>query len=183
MHIGNSFHGVQPVKLIISPTKTLRKRIVSRVVLVLQLKLLWPTASIIHVIRTVNCRTHIYPVLRVLVTATVLHVELRLLLVLAVLWVRVHPLTLKFLLDYLALYETFGFLEIVHGPYDLWVGGNDIGTDVGVLCPDAILDPHWAVLVVGSLVQVVSGARRKNTWLCIIHCYYVNFIIRRIAFY
>jgi hypothetical protein len=38
-----------------------------------------------------------------------------------------------------------------------------------VLCADSVLNPNWAILIVGSRVEVVSGTGRKHTSICIIH--------------
>jgi hypothetical protein len=56
--------------------------------------------------------------------------------------VRIDPFALEFLLDDFALDESFGFLEIVHGAYNLRVSGDEVCTDVGVLCADSVLNPN-----------------------------------------
>ena len=170
MHIWNCLHGVQSVEFIITSAKTLRKWVVCWVVLVLQLEFLWLAASIVHVIGSINCRPHINSMFRVLVTVTVLHMELSFLLELTVLRVRIDSFALEFLLDDFALDESFWFFEIVHGADNFGVSGDDVCMDVGVLCPDSVLNPNWAVLIVGGLVEVVSGTGRKYASLCIIHC-------------
>ena len=106
MDIGDSFDSVKSIELEIASAKTFRKTVVRRVVLVLQLELLRLAAPVVHVVRPVNSRPHVYPLLRVFVTAAVLNVELRLLCVLAVLRVRVDPLLLQLLLNYFTLYQS-----------------------------------------------------------------------------
>ncbi len=179
MHIGNCFHCVKSIELIIPPTETFREGVVRGVVLVLQLKLLRPTASIVHVVSPIVRRAYVNPCLWVFVTVTVLDMELCFLEVLCVLGVRVDALLLQLLLDDLALDESLRFLKVIHGTDNLRVSGYDVGSDVCVFSPNPVLDPDRSILVVGGLVEVVLSAGRKHTAFCIIHLLIIIIIIKR----
>ncbi len=76
MHIGHSLDSIKPIELEIAPTKALRKRIITGIVLALQLKLSRRLTPIIHIISAINRRSNIKCMLRIFIILAGLHMEL-----------------------------------------------------------------------------------------------------------
>ena len=172
MDIWNCFYSIESIKNVVSSAEAFRECVVGGIVLVLQLKLLGLATAVVHVVCAIDGRAYFDSVFGVFVTVATLDMELSFLLIFLVFGVRVDAFALQFLLDDLAFDESFRFLKIIHGAYDLWVSGDDVCANVSKFRSDAVLDPDWAVLIVGSLVKVVSSTGRKHACLSIIH--YLN---------
>jgi len=99
MNTRESLDRIKPIESEVAPTEALSEGAVARVVFILQLELGRFTASIVHVVRSIGCRTDLKARWRVLVALTVLYVELGLFQVFFVLGVRVYALALEVLLD------------------------------------------------------------------------------------
>lgn len=157
MHLRHSFDSIEPIKFEISTIERLREIAVAREILLLDLEISGPTATVIHVIGSVYSRTNIEPGLRVFRVA-LSHVEFRLFLIARVLRMGIHPLALKSLPYDLTLDQFFSAFEVSKRAHYLGVGGDYIFLEVDVLGPQIVLHPRRTVLLVGRVVETaLSG--------------------------
>ena len=116
MHLADGFDGVEPVELEWPSVEAFAEIVVAGEVLLLDLKICWFAAPIVHVVGVVNGVAHVQAMLRVIGVAFA-DMELSGFLELIVLGVGIDSFPLEVLPDDFALDESFCPSEILEGAH------------------------------------------------------------------